>query len=692
MTLETFLAYGAAAAALGLAVFVLWREGRLLAYQALALGLVVLAAREILTAQSLQAVFESRILYWQRLRLLAASCFPFFWLLFAVTFARADPGRFVRRWKYALAASLLAPIGITVAGWDSLVIRTPYPTPSWLIPVGSAGYWLHVVLLLGTVAILMNLESTLRASSGSIRWQIKFTVLGLGALFGVELFLSSQVLLYSAIQTTLIPFGSAALLLASGFIGFSFLWRRLGTYEVYPSQALLYNSLTLLVVGLYLLAVAGLVEIIDLIGGDERAPLVFFVVLIAIVGLALLLLSTELQERVKRFVNRHLQRPTHDYRRIWNTFTTRTSSIVEIEPLCAALTSTAAEVFGCSAATIWLKKEGDRKLSLGGSTAFSTHSANTLLEDNDEGRSWLEAMEGDLQKPIELADEIRRVIEGRYSMALRGNDEALIGFLTVNERVTKQPYGLEDFALLETFADQVAATIENRQLTRELQKAKEMEAFQAMATFFIHDLKNLASRLSLAMQNLPLHFDKPEFREDLLKTMGKSVGKIDTMTSRLSSLNEGLTLHRVSCDLNHLVHETLAGLNGSMRASTSEDFGELPRIDLDPEQIQKVLTNLLLNAQEAMGESGHITVRTSRENGWVLLSVSDDGCGMSAEFVRTSLFKPFQTTKKQGLGIGLFHTKTIVEAHGGKIEVQSERGAGTTFRVLLPSGAGHQQS
>ena len=179
-----------------------------------------------------------------------------------------------------------------------------------------------------------------------------------------------------------------------------------------------------------------------------------------------------------------------------------------------------------------------------------------------------------------------------------------------------------------------------------------MEAFQAMATFFIHDLKNLASRLS--------------------------------------SLNEGLTLHRVSCDLNHLVHETLAGLNGSMRASTAEDFEELPRIDLDPEQIQKVLTNLLLNAQEAMGESGHITVRTSRENGWVLLSVSDDGCGMSPEFVRKSLFKPFQTTKKQGLGIGLFHTKTIVEAHGGKIEVQSERGAGTTFRVLLPSGAGHQ--
>ena len=113
-----------------------------------------------------------------------------------------------------------------------------------------------------------------------------------------------------------------------------------------------------------------------------------------------------------------------------------------------------------------------------------------------------------------------------------------------------------------------------------------------------------------------------------------------------------------------------------------KELDELPSVELDREQIQKVLTNLILNAQDAAGESGHIRVSTSRENGWVLVAVRDDGCGMSEEFMTNSLFKPFQTTKKQGLGIGLFHCKKIVEAHGGRIEVESERGEGSTFRVL----------
>ena len=193
-----------------------------------------------------------------------------------------------------------------------------------------------------------------------------------------------------------------------------------------------------------------------------------------------------------------------------------------------------------------------------------------------------------------------------------------------------------------------------------------METFQTLSTFFVHDLKNLASRFSLAMQNIPVHFDKPAFREDLLKTMEKSVSKIETMTARLSSLSKGRSLNRVTCDLNALVQESLSGLNGTMRASLVFDCRDIPKIEADPEEIQNVLTNLVLNAHDATGDSGRITVSTSRENGWVLLAVADNGSGMTPEFIANSLFKPFQTTKKNGLGIGLYQTKTIVEAHGGR--------------------------
>jgi putative PEP-CTERM system histidine kinase len=690
---EGLLGYASAASALLLAAFVFWRERQNIAYGAFALGMVALAVREILGARALDAVLESQAYRWHRYRFASDAVIPGLWLLFALTFARADRTRFLRLWRWPLAAAFAVPVGIVVFAWDSLVTRTSYANPSWLIPVGLGGKWLHVALLLAAVAILVNLESTLRAAVGTVRWQIKFTVLGIALLFGVEIFACSQILLYSALEASLLPFGSVALLMACAFVVGSLLWRRLSSFDVYPSQAFLHNSITLLVVGLYLLAVAGLVELIDAFGGRQRAPLIAFVVLVAVLGLTVGLLSTELQQRVKGFVNRHLRRPTHDYRRIWDEFTKRTSRLVAIGPLATTMCNIASETFGSSSATLWLVREGERKLALGGSSALSAEEAVRILKAYGDGRSWLEVMETKLDAPLDLRDsglpeaarDLVRVVQASYSVALRGSEGKPIGFLTINDRVTGQPYNSEDFALLKTLADQASAAILNRQLAKELERAKEMETFQTLSAFFVHDLKNLASRFSLAMQNIPVHFDKPAFREDLLRTMEKSVSKIETMTARLSSLSKERSLKRISCDLNALVREALSGLNGTLRASLEVDYGDLPPIEADPEEIQNVLTNLVLNAHEATGASGRITVKTSRENGWVLLTVADNGLGMPPEFVANSLFRPFQTTKKHGLGIGLYQSKTIVEAHGGRIEVESAPGEGATFRILLPS-------
>ena len=93
---------------------------------------------------------------------------------------------------------------------------------------------------------------------------------------------------------------------------------------------------------------------------------------------------------------------------------------------------------------------------------------------------------------------------------------------------------------------------------------------------------------------------------------------------------------------------------------------------------------LLLNARDAVGSKGQVTVRTDHFDGWATLLVGDNGCGMSPGFLKDSLFRPFQTTKKKGLGIGMFQSKMIVEAHRGNIQVKSELGTGTTFRIMLP--------
>ena len=105
---------------------------------------------------------------------------------------------------------------------------------------------------------------------------------------------------------------------------------------------------------------------------------------------------------------------------------------------------------------------------------------------------------------------------------------------------------------------------------------------------------------------------------------------------------------------------------------------------MDPDQIRKVLANMVLNANDALSQGGEIRIETGQRNGWAVISVSDNGSGMSKEFMEKSLFRPFKTTKKQGMGIGLFQSKMIVEAHGGRIEAESEENVGSTFRVFLP--------
>ena len=200
----------------------------------------------------------------------------------------------------------------------------------------------------------------------------------------------------------------------------------------------------------------------------------------------------------------------------------------------------------------------------------------------------------------------------------------------------------------------------------------------------MHDLKNLASKLSLVTQNLPVHLDNPEFRQDAVKTITQSVAKINGMVSRLSLLSQRLELNREKLDVNDLIKSALSDLKTYIKPEVVEEFQPVPAVSLDREQFYKVLENLIVNANDALTrEDGQITVCT-RENGqWVEITVADNGCGMTREFINKSLFRPFQTTKKQGMGIGLYHCKTIVEAHGGRLEVESEEGKGTVFRVLL---------
>jgi hypothetical protein len=238
--------------------------------------------------------------------------------------------------------------------------------------------------------------------------------------------------------------------------------------------------------------------------------------------------------------------------------------------------------------------------------------------------------------------------------------------------------------LLKCIGEQVAASLLKLRLTEEIMERKELEAFQAMSAFLIHDLKNAASTLGLMLENLPTHFDNPAFRQDAFRGIGSAASRINDLIKRMNALRHELLLKPAELDLNLVVTEALASLNGTLDTSLITKFDQIPTISADQQQLQSVFTNLLLNARDAVGMNGRIMVETARQGEWVALSVSDNGCGMTEQFIKNSLFRPFRSTKKKGLGIGMFQSKTIVEAHHGKIHVESELGVGTTFRVMLP--------
>ena len=697
MTFNLILSYSAALICAGLAVFVFFKDRRSFIHQLFAAGMIAFAAEAVLNGLSFWVSLPAEIAYWQRLRLIATAFIPVGWFLFSLSFGRVGYKEIISKWRWHIVTILVIPIALVTLLGRSIFKGPPIFDESfrWSIPIGWSGYLFYLSFLLSAALIIMNLERTLRNSSGSIRWQIKFMILGLGGIFAVRIFTTSQVLLFRYIEMPLEVINLGALILGGALIIWSLFRLQVLNVEIYLSSSFIYNSITVIIIGIYLIIVGLLAKLVTYFKISHPFLVEVLVVFLSLLGITIILMSGRLRELIKRFVSLHFKRPKHDYRKVWTSFTHQTASLIGIREVCAAVTKMLADTFGVPCVTIWLVDESQENLTLGGSTVFSSTELGEFVRDKKAVKEYIQAMRNQ-QMPIDLdqteMDWARDLKEShfdyfrnariRYGISLLSGNEFL-GMMTLNEKLTKEQFSFEDFDLLKTIADQAAGSILNIKMSERLSQAKEMEAFQTMSAFFVHDLKNLASKLSLTMQNLPTHFDNPEFRGDALRAISDSVAKINTMSSGLSLLRQKIVLQLAETDLNGLVTTTINMLNG-FKASITQDLKPLPKLLIDSEQIQKVLTNLILNANEAVGNEGEIRVATEQKDNWILLSVSDNGCGMSKEFIEKSLFHPFKTTKKQGMGIGLFHSKMIVEAHHGRIEVESEEGRGTTFKVFLP--------
>jgi putative PEP-CTERM system histidine kinase len=693
----SMLAYASAIFCGAVAFIVVWNERRSVVHLVFVAGMALLAAESIFSGLAWAAPTVPETAQWQAWKMLTSALLPGVWLLFALSYGRGNFREFFIRWKFLLLAAFIVPPALVLAGDQELLIPSRAKDGSWNLDLGIAGFYFFLLFLTGLVLVGINLEKTYRASVGVMRWRIKFMILGLGVLFAVRFCTSSQILLSHTMDSRLQMVDAGAL-----FAGCLLILRslfRAGHFEldIYPSHAVLQSSLTVLLAGIYLFAIGVLAKLLTYFHRGDDVVLKWFLVVVAAVLLAILLLSDRVRLRLSRFVSRHFQRPLYDYRTVWRRFTEATAACVSQTDLCQVAVKSATDIFQALSVTIWLVEEPQSQLVFAASTFLTEAKAETLRPGKEEFAEILKALRAQ-HEPVDIdtarenwaailrrchPDEFRKGGH-RVCVPMIVRDE-LVGLMILGDRVSAASFTWQDFDLLKCIGDHIAAGLLNTRLSQKLLQTKELEAFQTMSAFFVHDLKNTANTLNLMLQNLPEHFDDPAFRADALRGISKTVTHINRLIGRLGSIRHELQIKPVESDLNDLVAKSLAGWEEVAGINLKKDLAAVPKIVFDPEQMLKVATNLIFNAREAVPSStGQVQIQTFQSNGWAVLAISDNGCGMSPEFLSRSLFRPFQTTKKTGLGIGMFQSKMIVEAHKGKIEVESETGKGTTFRVFLP--------
>jgi hypothetical protein len=626
--------------------------------------------------------------FWINLAFAGQIILPVPWLVFSLVFARTDPADHVKKWRAGIAAvSLLSLVGIGIFLYTCF--RYDERTFEFV------RYWITIFLVIVLTLILANFEWTLRSGEHRQRWRIKFLIVGIASIFLFMIFNYSYLLLFPTADFDLSHITSTVILTGSCLAAFSLARHSLLDVDVSVSRDAVRNSIIVTVVGAYLVSVGLVGQLIRTFGGDFSLYLQLVFVFVALVFIVLVMLSTHVRKTTKMFINKHFFRSKYDYGKEWLRLTNRLSSKLDVYDLASSLATLFAEIFWINTMLLWLRDDREDDLRM-------VYPGNGPLTDPIRGNPALVRLLAEGDRPILLDD-----LEGSPDLPENGGKQftllkekgvsllvplmletKLIGVLGLSKSRYEVAFDTEDLALINTIARQAASSFLSARLAESIVQSKELETFHLFSTFVIHDLKNFVSMLSLVARNMEKNFSNPAFQKDAVASVSQTVEKMNRMMVQLSALSRSPIPSMTKMDVNELIRDVLGEMKGAIRSRVVVDYQDLPKIRVDPEQMMSVIKNLVKNADEAIKKGGEIRLATEVKNGNVLISVSDNGCGIPSEYMEGELFTLFASTKSDGFGIGLYQAKRIVESHGGRIEAESEVGKGSTFRIRLPVAMG----
>jgi signal transduction histidine kinase len=323
------------------------------------------------------------------------------------------------------------------------------------------------------------------------------------------------------------------------------------------------------------------------------------------------------------------------------------------------------------------------------------------------------ASEREPRAPFMTAAESLGPLKSAVVLAIRADNEALVGLLCVADERVRDAFTPEEVSLLETVAAQMGVAVANSRLYSRMKERDRLAALGSMAAGLAHEVKNPLGAIKGAAQLLeelePPVSDDPA-RAEFLGIILEETDRLNRVVGSFLDYARPHAGNPVPVDVNAAVRRTMQILSSQKTEETEvhlELAESLPRVRIDLEKLRQVLLNLVQNAMQAMDGRGKVTVTTQRREAsrsvWVTgpsgarssgahspaaadtveIAVHDTGPGISQKVLK-NLFVPFFTTKEQGTGLGLAISQSIVQSAGGSIHVQSQAGFGTKFVILLP--------
>ena len=561
--------------------------------------------------------------------------------------------------------------------------------------LGDINYGKMILLaFLGQAVIALALvEQVYRNTYPDARWSIKHLCFAVGGMLAYDFYLYAEAVLFNRITADVWSARTAVDALAMPFILVSVARNNALRPNLFVSRKVVFHVTAVSAAGIYLLLMSAAGYYVKVYGGSWGGALRIVFLCLAIVLLFSLVTSTQIRSRLREFVARHFYRNKYDYQDAWLSFTNRLAQIGD-DPhdLRQTILKAIADVMDSTGGMMWHKGPNGSFVVV---AQWVTSAPNAVVIDDDhpliarlqredatidlESEAASSTVDSDTIVPIWLLDMPRAWI-----VVPIVHREELLAFLVLESPRTGSGLTGEDRDLLRTLGHQAAGYLALLRATEALADSRQFDAFNRLSAFLVHDLKNVVAQLTLIVRNAEKHRSNPEFITDAFNTVSDAVSKMNRMMTNLRQSNADDRGTEI-VDLVAAARRAVAHAAARRPAPSMIWSGESLTVIGNRDRLADVFEHLIQNAQDATPDSGRIEVALRRSGDKALIEVSDNGCGMSDEFLQHHLFKPFDTTKgKAGMGIGVYESLHVVTSIGGKLTVTSRQGQGSQFSIMLP--------